>query len=197
MLQRLRQKISTTIPADLGAGDVPEHVRKSLADAVPAAVLIPVVTHDEPTVLLTERSSDLKHHAGQISFPGGRLEPDDDDAIAAALRETREEVGLEPERIEIIGYLDKYLTITGYSVTPVIGLVTPGFELHLDKTEVSSTFEVPLAYLMDPENHNRQRYQIQGASVYVYSIPFESHNIWGATAAMLIGLYRTVFHEQK
>ena len=176
---------------------MPGHVRELLADAIPAAVLVPVVIHDEPTVLLTERSSDLKHHAGQISFPGGRLEPGDDDAIAAALRETQEEVGLEPERVEIIGYLDKYLTITGYSVTPVIGFVTPGFELRLDKTEVRSTFEVPLSYLMNPENHKRERYQFNAASVYVYSIPFESHNIWGATAAMLVGLYRTVFHESN
>ncbi len=174
---------------------MPGHVRELLADAIPAAVLVPVVIHDEPTVLLTERSSDLKHHAGQISFPGGRLEPGDDDAIAAALRETQEEVGLEPERVEIIGYLDKYLTITGYSVTPVLGFVTPGFELRLDKTEVRSTFEVPLSYLMNPENHKRERYRFNAASVYVYSIPFESHNIWGATAAMLVGLYRTAFHE--
>lgn len=195
LLERLRQNVSTTMPADLGAGDVPDHVREALPEATAAAVLIPVVVHDEPTILLTERSPGLKHHAGQISFPGGRLEPGDPDAVFAALRETQEEVGLEPHRVETIGYLDKYLTITGYSVTPVIGLVQPGFDLQLDRTEVISAFEVPLSYLMNPENHLRQRYQIKGARVYVYSIPYESHNIWGATAAMLVRLYRTIFDE--
>jgi len=154
-----------------------------------AAVLIPLVDRgDELMVLLTHRASDLKHHAGQISFPGGRLEPGDDDAVAAALRETEEEIGLRREFIEVIGCLPDHVVISGYRVTPVVGLVRPGFELVLDPTEVSDTFEAPLRHLLDPATHARRLHRIGGEEFQALDLPWGGHTIWGATAGMLLTL---------
>lgn len=154
-----------------------------------AAVLIPLVDRDEGlTVLLTRRASNLKHHAGQISFPGGRLEPDDRDAVAAALRETEEEIGLRPEFIEVIGRLPDHVVISGYRVTPVVALVRPGFELMLDPTEVVATFEAPLRHLLDPATHARRRLEFGGEEFETFDLPWGEYNIWGATAGMLLTL---------
>lgn len=154
-----------------------------------AAVLIPLVDRgEELTVLLTHRASDLKHHAGQISFPGGRLEPGDSDAVAAALRETEEEIGLHRDFIEVIGRLPDHVVISGYRVTPIVGLVRPGFELVLDPTEVSGTFEAPLRHLFDPATHVRRLHRIGDQELEVLDLPWGGHNIWGATAGMLLTL---------
>lgn len=160
----------------------------------PAAVLVPVVLHaDEPTVLLTERTAHLHDHAGQISFPGGRMDDGDDNAVATALRETAEEIGLGPAGIEVIGSLPPYLTASSYRVTPVVGLVQPGFRLQLDAFEVAEAFEVPLAFLMDPRHHQRHLVQFAGQARTFYAMPWQAQRryfIWGATAAMLRNLYR-------
>ena len=157
---------------------------------VAAAVLIPIVDHlDGLSVLLTQRSTHLKNHAGQISFPGGRIEPGES-AVEAALRESYEEIGLPPEHVQIVGFLEPQLIITGFWVTPVVGFVRPGFELKLDAREVAATFEVPLLHVLDQANHLSRERRIGDATVAVYDIPFREHRIWGATAGMLMVLYR-------
>lgn len=152
----------------------------------PASVLLPLVMRDEPTVLLTQRTEGLADHAGQISFPGGGREPADADPIATALRETEEEVGISRTYIEVAGYLRGYLTISGYAVTPVVGLVRPGFALTPDPLEVAEIFEVPLGFLLEPRNRQLQMREFAGERVGFYFFNYQSHNIWGATAAMLI-----------
>jgi len=154
-----------------------------------AAVLIPVIDRgDDLTVLLTLRADDLKHHAGQISFPGGRVEPEDADAVAAALRETEEEIGLRRQYVEVLGLLPDHVVITGYRVTPVVGLVRPGFELVLDPTEVAGTFEAPLRHLLDPATRARRRRRYGDEEVETFDLPWGSFDIWGATAGMLLTL---------
>jgi 8-oxo-dGTP pyrophosphatase MutT (NUDIX family) len=163
------------------------------ATPTPAAVLVPIVDHPEGlTVLLTERASDLRHHAGQVAFPGGRLEAGDADAVATALRETEEEIGLPRRAVEVIGYLPSHFIITGYRVTPVVGFVTPGIPLKLDPIEVAQVFEVPLRLILDPANHRPRERAIGGETTLLYDIPFGDHHIWGATAGMLITFYRFV-----
>jgi 8-oxo-dGTP pyrophosphatase MutT (NUDIX family) len=160
---------------------------------IPAAVLVPLVEHtDGFTVLLTQRTADLKSHAGQISFPGGRIEPEDADAIAGALRETEEEIGLARSHVEILGHLDPYITVTGYEVTPVVGAVTPPFDLKADPVEVADIFEVPLAFLLDPANHQRHSRMVGDLQRAYYAMPYGDRYIWGATAGMLINLYEVL-----
>ena len=156
---------------------------------IPAAVLVPVVERPEGlTILLTLRTRHLAAHAGQIAFPGGRLEPEDRDAVAAALRETEEEIGLPPARVEVIGRLDTYLTRTGFEVTPVVGLVAPPFELRLDRHEVDDAFEVPLAFVLDPARRARHSRVFNGVERQFWAMPFGERFIWGATAGMLVNL---------
>lgn len=160
----------------------------------PAAVLVPIVMRDDgPTVLLTQRTAHLSDHAGQISFPGGRVERADRDPVHTALRETDEEIGLAASHVEILGALPQYHTVTGYSVTPVVSLVRPGFTLRLDAFEVAEAFEVPLSFLMDPAHHERRAIELAGARRSFYAMPYQAGDrryfIWGATAAMLRNLY--------
>ena len=155
----------------------------------PAAVLVPIV--DRPaglTVLLTQRHEKLSAHAGQVSLPGGRIEPTDADAVAAALRETREEIGLPADRIEVIGRLDTYITGTGFEVTPVVGLVRAPYPAKPDPFEVAEIFEVPLDFVIDPLNHERHSRDVQGRSRSFYVVPYQNRYIWGATAGMLVNL---------
>jgi 8-oxo-dGTP pyrophosphatase MutT (NUDIX family) len=154
-----------------------------------AAVLVPIVDRgDDLTVLLTLRAADLKQHAGQISFPGGRMEADDADAVAAALREAHEEIGLAGEFVEVIGCLPDHAVISGYRVTPVVAIVRPGFSLVLDPTEVAGTFEAPLRHLLDPATRTRHRRSFAGEEIEFLDLPWGQFNIWGATAGMLFTL---------
>ena len=155
-----------------------------------AAVLIPLLLQPNGlSVLLTQRTTHLRDHGGQISFPGGRMDPEDAGPNETALRESEEEIGLERERVEIIGQLPEYLTVSGYSVTPIIGLVKPQAEYVLDEFEVADIFEVPLSFLMDPANHQVRVWQSEQGSRRFYSMPYEGRFIWGATAGMLRNLY--------
>jgi len=154
-------------------------------------VLIPLVMRaDGLHVLLTRRTDHLRAHAGQISFPGGRVEPEDGSAVATALRETEEEIGLGAEHIEVIGELPIYTTVTSFAVTPVVALLHPGFELKLDSFEVAEAFEVPLQYLMTPAHHQAHRFQFDGGERQFLAMPWQDYFIWGATAAMLRNFYR-------
>lgn len=168
------------------------------AEPVPAAVLVPIVEHPgAPTVLLTQRGMQLRHHAGQISFPGGRIEPHDDSPAAAALREAHEEIGLEESCVSVVGFLPDHVVISGFRVTPVVAMVRPGFKLFLDAQEVEDTFEVPLAFVFDPQNHRPRvhRFRAADAEARLFEIPYGDRNIWGATAGMLVTLYRLCVGE--
>jgi len=159
----------------------------------PAAVLIAVVDHPEPTVLLTQRAQHLPNHPGQISFPGGKIEKTDADPLAAALRETEEEVGLDRSHVEPLGYLDLYMTTLGYRIVPTIARVKPGFTLTLNTGEVDNAFEVPLAFLMDMANMQRHSRDWQGMTRHYYAITFGERYIWGVTAGMLRNLYDRIY----
>jgi 8-oxo-dGTP pyrophosphatase MutT (NUDIX family) len=159
----------------------------------PAAVLIPVVDHQEPAVLLTQRSPHLSSHAGQISFPGGKIDATDASPLDAALREAEEEVGLKRDFIEPIGYLDVYMTTLGYRIVPVIARVKPGFKLKLNTREVDETFEVPLAFLMEQKNFQRHSRDWQGITRHYYAVPYGERYIWGVTAGILRNLYDRIY----
>ena len=155
----------------------------------PAAVLFPIVVRaDGHTVMLTQRTAHLRDHAGQISFPGGRVESDDLSPTDTALRETEEEVGLSRERVEVLGFLPEYRTGTGFRVTPVVGLIHPPFDLQPDPFEVAEVFEVPLAFLLDPGNHQRHEMHYRGALRQYFAMPYGDYFIWGATAGMIRSL---------
>jgi len=180
-----------------GSGGPPETIygdqdaRPDAASLKAASVLLPIVARpQELTVLFTRRTPHLKDHSGQVSFPGGRVESRDASPEATALRETHEEIGLAADRVELLGRLADYHTRTGFRVTPVVGLVTPPFELSPDAFEVEEVFEVPLSFLLDPANHQRHGREFQGRQVHYYAIAYREHYIWGATAGMLVNFYR-------
>ena len=188
-VEELRARLRRGPPAGTVYGD--DGSEERAAASTLAAVLIPVVTrHEGLTVLFTQRTAHLKSHAGQVSFPGGRVEPGDAGAEATALRETAEEIGLDAARVEVLARLPDYRTRTGYRVTPVVGLVAPPFELRPDPREVAEVFEVPLAFLLDERNRQRRTREFQGRAVGYYVFEYESRVIWGATAGMVVNLYK-------
>ena len=185
-------------PAATGArGDLdlnPDLWRKAGVKATkPAAVLVPIIDRAEPTVLLTLRTAELASHAGQVAFPGGKIDADDESPLAAALREAEEETGLAPGFIEPIGYLDLYLTFSGFRILPTVARVKPEFTLTLNPSEVSEAFEVPLEFLMTPDNHQRKKRDWNGLERDYYAMPYENRYIWGITAGILRNLYERVW----
>jgi len=167
--------------------------RAGVTATKPAAVLVPVVDRAAPTVLLTLRTVELASHAGQVAFPGGKIDPSDESPVAAALREAKEEIGLAPSLIEPIGYLDLYLTFSGFRILPTVARVKPEFSLALNPAEVTEAFEVPLAFLMTPTNHQRKTRDWKGIAREYYAMPFENRYIWGITAGILRNLYERVY----
>lgn len=192
----LRARLARGVPP----GEVQEGDQggETTSKRTPASVLIPIVDRAPGfTVLFTQRTAHLHDHAGQISFPGGRAEASDKSATDTALRETREEIGIEPAQIEILGQLPEYLTRTDFCVTPVVGFLTPPFQLVLDPFEVAEVFEVPLTFLLDPANHHRHSLELEGVMRYFWAMPYEGHYIWGATAGMLMNLYRCLVSQTR
>ena len=174
---------------ELLAGDVLDEEAAGRG-ITPAAVLVPIVDRPDPTVILTLRPETMRKHPGQISFPGGRIDPGDDGPIAAALREAEEEIGLPPQEVEIIGIADRYRTVTGFEVTPVVGIVPPDLPLSPHPGEVAAMFEAPLHYLLDPAHQHVRSAMWRGQERHYYEIDYEGRRIWGATAAMIVNLSR-------
>jgi 8-oxo-dGTP pyrophosphatase MutT (NUDIX family) len=167
--------------------------RAGVSATKPAAVLIPVIDRATPTVLFTIRTQELASHAGQVAFPGGKIDPEDESPVAAALREAREEVGLSPTLIEPLGYLDLYLTFSGFRIVPTLARVRPDFTLTLNPREVTETFEVPLDFLMTPANHQRHSREWKGIAREYYAVPFGERYIWGITAGIVRNLYDRIY----
>ena len=185
----LRLRLQRTPPAFAVYGD--DDTGRQAAAVTAAAVLVPIVQHAYGlSVIFTKRTSHLKAHSGQVAFPGGRAEPEDPTPEFTALREAQEEIGLAMEGVEVLARLPEYLTRTGFRVTPVVGLLTPPLALRPDPNEVEDVFEVPLAFLLDPVNHARESREIQGRKVGYYAIRYGELTIWGATAGMVVNLYR-------
>jgi len=176
-----------------GDDDLNPEIGRIAAGLTQAAVLVPIVAGMPLTLLLTERTGHLSAHAGQIAFPGGKVETDDADPLAAALREAREEIALDPEFVQPLGYLEPYRTGTGFIITPAVALVRPGFKLTPDPAEVADVFEVPLAFLMNEANHRIDSRPWRGAERRFYAMPYGERYIWGATAGIIRSLYRRLF----
>jgi 8-oxo-dGTP pyrophosphatase MutT (NUDIX family) len=195
-----RHAVSDWLVPGLSAEESQKYRSLFPATPIPAAVLVPLVERPEGlTILLTQRATQLRQHAGQISFPGGRIEPEDADPKAAALREAHEEVGLDSHFVTVVGYLADHVLFSGFRVTPVVAFVRPGFELLLDATEVQDTFEVPLIFVFDPTNHRvrRRRFGFGDTEIELCDIPYGDRNIWGATAGMLLNLYSVLQEPTK
>lgn len=200
---RSRARLSFTVPAGLVDPDIiprsGDRGNDRMLEIVareqpvrPAAVLIPVVDHPQPTVLLTQRAAHLNDHAGQIAFPGGKIDATDASPLETALREAEEEIGLHREFVEPIGYLDLYGTSFGFRILPTVARVRPGFRLSINKSEVDDAFEVPLTFLMDPANHQLHSREFRGMERSYYAMPFAERYIWGATAGILRLLYERI-----
>jgi 8-oxo-dGTP pyrophosphatase MutT (NUDIX family) len=201
---RAKARLSRAVPAALNdhravgvRGDLdldPVSWEKAGVKATkPAAVLVPVVARPQPTVLLTQRTTDLPNHSGQIAFPGGKIDPIDESPLAAALREASEEIGLDAHFIEPIGYLDLYLTFSGFRILPVVARVDPHYSMAINPAEVAEAFEVPLEFLMHPSNHQRLKRDWQGIERQYYAMPFNDRYIWGVTAGILRNLYERIY----
>ena len=180
-----------------GRGDHDLNPGMPLPDRLtPAAVLVPMIVREEGvTMLFTQRATNLSHHPGQVCFPGGHIDPEDGTPEETALRETEEEVGIHRQHIQIIGRLTDYWTRTGFSVAPIVGIITPPFDVNPDPHEVAQVFETPLDFLMDPKNHNRHSREYQGSIRHFYAMLYKDFYIWGATAGMLVDLYGVLMGE--
>ncbi|UVO52716.1 CoA pyrophosphatase [Sphingomonas sp. SUN039] len=186
LAERLRASLSAT---EGHAVPFANDMRRAVAGpGTPAAVLIAVTDRPEPGLILTQRPDTMRHHAGQVAFPGGRVDPGDADAVAAALREAEEEVELARSAVEIVGSLDPYRTITGYDIVPVLGVIAPDLPLVPHVREVADVFEVPLAHVLDTANHGTQTVMFEGSQRTYIEIMWGQRRIWGATAAMLVNL---------
>jgi 8-oxo-dGTP pyrophosphatase MutT (NUDIX family) len=186
LADRLRSALAATSDAELLVGDMIEHDHEN---GTPAAVLVAITDRPEPGVILTVRREHLRTHAGQVAFPGGRIDPGED-AVAAALREAHEEILLDPAAVEVIGLADRYRTVTDYLVIPVIGVVPPDLPLEPHEHEVADWFETPLSFLLDPANQHQRSALFQGRERHYYEIDWNGRRIWGATAAMIVNLTR-------
>ena len=199
LVERLRAALADSgnrPPVLLEGDDVLAPITMPGGDALsPAAVLVPITDRREPGVILTQRSENLRRHPGQVAFPGGRIDPEDDGPIAAALREAEEEIGLRASAVEIIGIADRYRTVTGYEVTPVVGVVPPDLDFVIHDAEVAAVFEVPLAHLLEPANFIEQAVEWQGRERRYFEIVWDGHRIWGATAAMIVNLGRRLAYQ--
>lgn len=184
LIDRLRAALDAPAPPGLLPGDL---LDETGGQPIPAAVLVAITDQPEPGLILTTRREGMRTHAGQVAFPGGRIDAGED-ATAAALREAEEELGLPPSEVAIWGSADAYRTITGYSVTPVVGLVPPGLDLYPHEAEVADWFKAPLSFLLDPANQNRMSAEFRGRSRHYFQIDWQGRRIWGATAAMLVNL---------
>ena len=183
---RLRNALAAGSGAELLLGDMIEH---DPSEGMAAAVLIAITDRSEPGVILTVRREHMRTHAGQVAFPGGRIDPGED-AVAAALREAQEEILLDPAAVDVIGQIEPYRTVTNYRVTPVLGAIPPDLPLEPHEHEVSDWFEAPLAFLLDPANQQRRSALFQGRERHYYEIDWNGRRIWGATAAMIVNLSR-------
>lgn len=189
LIDRIRESLLTTAsPRLAGDQDFGALGTEPARALVPAAVLIPIIRAPEPRLLLTTRTATLRTHGGQVAFPGGRIDPDDEGPVAAALREAEEEIGLNPSDVDVIGMGDPYQTGTGYTVLPVIGAIGHGLSYRLSPHEVADLFEVPLAFALDPANHLLREAEWKGRMRRYYVIEWEGRTIWGATAGMLVNL---------
>jgi 8-oxo-dGTP pyrophosphatase MutT (NUDIX family) len=186
LAERIRTALAAPAAEPPLEGDYPELRAKASREA---AVLVAITDRSEPGILLTVRREDMRTHAGQIAFPGGRLDPGED-AVAAALREAHEEIALDPTTVELVGPIDAYRTVTGYVVTPVIGVAPPDLPLHPHEHEVAELFEAPLDFVLDPANQQRRAALVQGRERHYYEIVWNGRRIWGATAAMIVNLSR-------
>ena len=187
--ERLAHALANADPQTIYlTGDSPELA--AAPDPIAAAVLVAVTNRTDPGIILTKLTETMRRHAGQVAFPGGRIDPTDRDVIAAALREAEEEIALPPHRVDVIGTADRYRTGTGFDIVPVIGVVPPDLALIPSEAEVAQVFEVPLAYLFDPANLRRASAMWQGRERHFYEMEWDGHRIWGATAAMIVNLSR-------
>jgi 8-oxo-dGTP pyrophosphatase MutT (NUDIX family) len=201
---RARARLSPELPVDAfdpalaprrgdHALNPPAPDARAFANATPAAVLAPIVARPNgPTVLLTQRASNMRSHSGQIAFPGGKIDMDET-PLAAALREAKEEIGLDPSAVEPLGWLDPYLTGTGYRIMPLVGIVDPSFTPAINPGEVEDVFETPLSFLMNEANHQRHAREWQGRLRHFYAMPWQERYIWGATAGILRDLYERLY----
>ena len=184
--ERLRESLAASSEAELLVGDMVEH---DPLEGIPAAVLVAITDRSKPGVILTVRREHMRTHAGQVAFPGGRIDYDED-AVAAALREANEEILLDPALVEIVGTIEPYRTVTHYRVTPVIGTIPPDLPLEPHEHEVADWFEAPLEFILDPRNQQRKSALFQGRQRHYYEINWNERRIWGATAAMIVNLSR-------